>query len=136
MYIYMRTDNTCETIHQSIGAGFDIYYYTGDWFNTPLYLYLSSPPVVSVYSVLNVCNVCNGCAGFKRLCVLKVRNVHIIIYWFYTPSLLWEYLKLPPHETTPPTASPSRISLVRAADLVGAPTTLSRNNTVRARLDA
>ena len=75
------------------------------------------------------------CAGFKSLCVLKVRNVVVIIYWSYTPFLLWEYLKLPPHETTPPTASPSCVSLVHAADLVGTPITLSRKNTVRARLD-
>ena len=33
---HVRIDKAGETYHRSIGVGFDIYYNTGDWFNTPL----------------------------------------------------------------------------------------------------
>ena len=72
------------------------------------------------------CNVCNEREGCKGLCVLKVRNIILIIYWFYTPYLVPGYniilnLKLLPPEITPPIVSPSRVNSVHAADFRGIP---------------
>ena len=52
----MRIDFTRGTVHQRIGAGFDVCSYTGEWFNTLFiyYLDLSSSSIFSVsYSIVS-----------------------------------------------------------------------------------
>ena len=45
MTAHMRLDCTCEAEHHSIVVDFNIRYYTGDWFNTPLLFRVNSPTI-------------------------------------------------------------------------------------------
>ena len=74
----MRIDYTCKMEqHSIIVVGFDVCSYTGSWFNTPLYLDGIAP-------------MCSYCTSVNRryMCYKLVRNIIMITYRFYTPSLV------------------------------------------------
>ena len=91
----IRFDYTCETEHQSIGVGFYICPYAGDWFNNFLLSRVDRPIVLgqSVYTEEY------GIRCFQQVCVLQAgtrcdTNVTILTYRFYT-HLWYEIMSTP-----------------------------------------
>ena len=87
----MRIVKAGETQHRSIGIGVDVCYYTEYWFNTPPSSFVE-PTCLSVCLFETPYQSTSVCVWYK------VRNVAIITHRFDTPSLVWDYLKLPSPE--------------------------------------
>ena len=92
-----------------------MFYFTGDLFYNPLYLDLSSPPVFSIVCIVSCVQVSTvGMCDTNWYATLQ----YTITLVLHAISGMRSSQALPT-KTTPPTASPSRVSPVNAADSCG-----------------